>query len=97
MVVNNWHRFPDVETLSANDLQAALDTITPLTINTYKQARSYLQQAETQRLAGNWPATLEALRSAADRLSAIDTVMAAQIRLSTDRALRSVSIKTVAP
>ncbi len=87
----------DVETLSANDLQAALDTITPLTINTYKQARSYLQQAETQRLAGNWPATLEALRSAADRLSAIDTVMAAQIRLSTDRALRSVSIKTVAP
>jgi hypothetical protein len=87
----------DVDIVSANDLQAALEAITPLTANAYKQPRSDLQQAETQRLAGNWLATLDALRSAADRLSVIGTAIAAQIRLSTDRALRSISIKTVTP
>lgn len=87
----------DVETLSANDLQAALDAISPLTDNAYKQARSYLQLAESQQLAGNWPASLDALRTAVDRLSTINTVEVAQIRLSSDLALRSVSIKTVAP
>jgi hypothetical protein len=87
----------DIDTVSANDLQAALEAISPLTANAYKQPRSDLQQAETQRLSGNWPATLDALRNAADRLSAIGTAIAAQIRLSTDRALRSVSIKTVTP
>jgi uncharacterized membrane protein len=87
----------DVDTVSANDLQAALEAISPLTANAYKQPRSDLQQAESQRLAGNWPASLNALRGATDRLSAIETAIAAQIRLSTDRALRSVSIKTVTP
>jgi len=87
----------DIDTVSANDLQAALEAISPLTDKAYKQPRSDLQQAESQRLAGNWPATLDALRSAADRLSAIETAIAAQIRLSTDRALRNVSIKTVTP
>jgi hypothetical protein len=87
----------DVDTVSANDLQAALEAISPLTDKAYKQPRSDLQQAESQRLAGNWPASLDALRSAADRLSAIGTAIAAQIRLSTDRALRSASIKTVTP
>jgi hypothetical protein len=87
----------DVDTLSADDLQAALEAISPLTDKAYKQPRNDLQQAETQGLTGNWPASLDALRSAADRLSAIDAAIAAQIRLSTDRALRSASIKTVTP
>jgi Prenyltransferase and squalene oxidase repeat len=84
-----------VETLTANDLQAALDGIAPLTANAYKQARTALQQAQTLALAGNWPASLDALRTAADRLMAIATAEASTIRLNTDRALRSVAIKTV--
>jgi hypothetical protein len=87
----------DVDTVLANDLQAALEAISPLTDKAYKQPRSDLQQAESQGLSGNWPASLDALRSAADRLSAIETAIAAQLRLSTDRALRSASIKTVTP
>lgn len=86
-----------VETVVNDDLQVALDGIAPLTAEAYKQAFTSLQLAETQRLAGNWPASLDALRTAADRLSLIDTVEAAQIRFSTDWALRSASIKTVTP
>ena len=86
-----------VETLTANDLKAALDGIAPLTANSYKQARTALQQAQTQSVAGNWLASLDALRTAADRLITIGTVEAGTIRLNTDRALRSVAIKTVTP
>lgn len=86
-----------VETVSNNDLQAALDAIAPLTTKTYKQARSTLQLAETQWLSGHWLDSLDALLRAADALLAINTPPAAQSRLSTDRALRSVAIKTAAP
>lgn len=86
----------DVETVVNNDLKAALDGIAPLTAKTYKQARSYLQLAETKRLAGNWADSLDALLQAADALIAVNTPAAAQIRLSADRALRSVSIKLAA-
>ncbi len=83
-----------VDTLTGGDLQAALNAIAPLD-KTYKLARTALELAYTNEQVGNWLGSLDALRTAADRLSAINTPIAADIRLQTDRALRYAGMKTL--
>lgn len=82
----------NVEPQQTDDLQAALDAV-PSSDKAYRPVRKYLDWAQIARQAGDWPDVVDALRRAADALIPIGTPLAADIRLSVDRALRRAAMQ----
>lgn len=65
----------------------------PITDKAYKQAQKYLDWAQGDSAAGDWPAALASLLRAADALIPIATPQSAALREAVARAIRTVSIQ----
>ncbi|WP_161624000.1 carboxypeptidase regulatory-like domain-containing protein [Methylohalobius crimeensis] len=64
----------------------------PIKGQAYKQVRKYLQWAQNDSAAGDWPAALSSLLRAADALIPIATPESESLREAVARAIRTVSI-----